>query len=148
MSKSDFTTSFTVDQPPDVVFAAITNVRGWWSGDVEGETNAPGATFTYRHDDVHYSKQRIAELAPGRRVVWHVEDARLNFTSDPDEWVGTDIIFEIIPREGGTEVRFTHQGLISELECYESCSGAWAYFVSDCLQRLITTGAGQPDPGE
>lgn len=142
MGEADFTTSFSVDRPPGAVFAAINDVRGWWSGDIEGEADAPGATFTYRHEDVHYSRQRIAELVPGRLVVWHVEDARLSFTDAPDEWIGTDITFEIVPSDTATEVRFTHRGLTPELACYEACSSAWAFYVRDRLQRLITTGAG------
>lgn len=146
MTDNDFTISFTVDQPPDAVFAAINNVRGWWSEDVAGDTDAQGATFSYRYEDVHFSKQTITELVPDRLVVWHVDDARLNFTTDPAEWVGTNIKFEILPTDGATEVRFTHQGLRPELECYQGCSEAWTFYLVDSLKRLITTGAGQANP--
>jgi len=143
----DFTVSFTVDQPPWVVFSAINDVRGWWSGDVEGATDVPGSTFTYRYQDVHFSKQTIVTCEPDRLVTWHVDAAGLSFTSTPDEWVGTEITFEILPVGAATEVRFTHKGLTSELECYEKCSGAWTYFVCDSLKRYITTGVGTPLPG-
>lgn len=146
MTESDFTISFTVDQSPDAVFAAINDVRGWWSGDIEGATDTLGATFTYRYEDVHYSTQTITELASNRLVVWHVDDARLNFTSEPDEWVGTDIKFEILPTDVATEVRFIHKGLRPKLECYEKCTGAWSFYIGDSLRRLIATGAGQPNP--
>jgi uncharacterized protein YndB with AHSA1/START domain len=144
--ESDFTISFTVDESPDVVFAAINDVRGWWSGDIEGATNVPGATFSYRYGDVHFSRQTISELVPGRRVVWHVDDASLSFTSEPDEWVGTSLRFEILPAGAATEVRFTHEGLTPRLECYAGCSGAWRFYVSESLRSLITTGVGITDP--
>jgi len=146
VDKHDFTVSFVVDQSPESVFAAINNVRAWWSGRVEGETDALGATFTYRYEDVHFSMQRIAELVPGRRVVWHVEDASLGFTSDPHEWIGTDIMFEITPADASCEVRFTHVGLTPRLECHAGCSDAWTYYVSESLRNLITTGHGMPNP--
>ncbi len=146
MGESDFTISFTVDQAPDAVFAAINDVRAWWSGSLDGETGVPGATFSYRYEDVHVSTQTVSELVPVRRVVWHVDDARLSFTSEPDEWVGTDITFEILPLDAATEVRFTHVGLTPRKECYEKCSGAWTFYVSNSLRSLITTGVGSPNP--
>ncbi len=145
MEESDFTISFRVTQPADAVFAAINDVRAWWSGDLEGETNRQGATFKYRYEDVHFSEQTITEFVPNRLVVWHVDQASLNFTSDPSEWVGTEIRFEVLPIDGATEVRFTHVGLTPRLECYPGCSDAWTFYMSESLQRLITTGSGHPN---
>jgi uncharacterized protein YndB with AHSA1/START domain len=88
---NDFTATFTVEQTPEEVFAAINNVRGWWSGEIEGSTDKLGDVWTYRFRDIHYSKQEITELVPGHRVVWHVLDGFLNFTDDKTEWTGTDI---------------------------------------------------------
>src|SRR5215213_1417340 len=86
-----YTTAFTVDQTPDEAFDAINNVRGWWSGVIEGNTDKLGEEFTYRYDDIHYSKQKITELSRGKRVAWHIVEASLNFTQVKDEWKGTDI---------------------------------------------------------
>ena len=48
MSSQNYSTSFLVDQSPAEAFAAITNVRGWWSGEIEGSTDRLGAEFSYR----------------------------------------------------------------------------------------------------
>ena len=85
MSNTDFHTSFTVDATPEAVFAAINDVRGWWSGDIEGVTDAPGGVFTYRYKDMHRSSHKIVEFVPARRIVWHVSDAALNFVADKTE---------------------------------------------------------------
>ena len=145
---TDFTAAFTVKQTPEEVFVAVNNVRAWWSGNVEGETDALDAEFTYRYQDVHYTKQKITEFVPDKKVVWHIEEAFLNFTAEPDEWVGTDIIFEITPQGDGTELRFSHRGLVPEFECYEACSSAWGFYVNGSLKRLITTGEGEPNVEE
>jgi len=147
MTSSDFTATFTVDRTPKEIFAAINDVRGWWSGNIEGDTDALGAEFTYRYKDVHYTKQKISEFVPNRRVVWHVEEASLNFTQEPDEWVGTDVTFEITPQGDETEVRFTHRGLVPEFECFEACSSAWGFYVNGSLKRLITTRSRRSEPG-
>jgi hypothetical protein len=138
----NFSTAFSVAQTPQEVFDAITNVRGWWTGDIEGGTDQLGDEFTYRYQDIHYSKQKITELVPDRKVVWHVVDANLSRNQDPAEWTGTDITFDIAPKDGQTEVRFSHLGLVPEFECFDSCSNAWGYLVNTNLRNLITDGAG------
>ncbi|HEV7367812.1 hypothetical protein [Arenibaculum sp.] len=42
MSDNSFSTSFTVAQPPEAVFAAINDVRGWWSDGIEGQADRIG----------------------------------------------------------------------------------------------------------
>jgi len=146
MNAQSLTTAFTVDQNPDEVFAAINNVRGWWSGEIEGNTDKLGEVWTYRYKDVHRTTQKITEFVPGKKVVWHVTDAELNFVKDKTEWNGTDIVFEITRKGNTTEVRFTHVGLVPAFECYGGCSGAWGFYINDSLRSLITNGTGQPTP--
>lgn len=146
METRGYTTSFMVDQTPEEAFNAINNVRGWWSGDINGDTNQLGAEFTYRVQDVHRSTQKITEFVTGKRVVWRVLDADLSFTKDRGEWKDTEIVFEIAKKEGKTEVRFTHVGLTPAHECYNNCSNAWGLLVNGNLRKLITTGKAQPSP--
>src|SRR5215472_13002432 len=145
MSDQNYTTSFTVGQSPEEVFAAINNVRGWWSGEIDGHTDKLGAEFKYRYKDLHKTTQKITELIPGKKVVWHVVESNINFVNDKTEWNGTDIVFEITKKGGKTELRFTHVGLVPAFECYGDCSGAWGFYINDSLRSLITTGKGQPN---
>lgn len=146
MNEQDFTIVLELDATPEAVFAAINDVRAWWTGEIEGETDQFGAEFTYRYRDMHWSRQKLTELVPARRVVWHVADARINFVHDKREWNGTDIIFDIAPAGSKTELRFTHRGLVPRMECYEDCSGGWNFYIAGSLRDLIATGAGRPDP--
>jgi hypothetical protein len=145
MSNQSYTTSFVVEQTPDAVFDAINNVRGWWSGEITGDTDRLGAEFTYRVPDVHYCRMRITELVRGKKVVWQVLDSDLLYTEARTEWSGTTIGFEMARVGKQTEVRFTHTGLLPDHECYGSCSTAWRTLVHRNLRMLIATGEDQPD---
>jgi hypothetical protein len=148
LNANNYTASFTVDQSPDEVFKAVNNVRGWWSGEIDGPTDKLGAEFTYRYQDVHRSKQKITELVPGKKVVWRVLDAQINFVKDKAEWNGTDIVFDIARKDDKTELRFTHIGLRPTIECYGKCAGAWGFYIGESLRSLITTGKGDPNAEE
>jgi hypothetical protein len=146
MKRQGFTATISVDRTPKEAFDAINNVRGWWSGEIEGDTDKLGAEFTYCVKDVHRSKQKITEFVPGKRVVWHVLDADLSFVKDTSEWKGTDIVFDIAKKGDKTEVRFSHVGLVPAYECYNDCSNAWGLLINGNLRKLISTGKAQPSP--
>ncbi len=95
MENQDFTISLVVEKTPQDVFDAVTNVRGWWSEDIEGGTGKLGDEFNYQYQDVHRSKMKIIELVQNERIVWQVVDNYFSFTNDQTEWVGDKIIFEI-----------------------------------------------------
>jgi hypothetical protein len=146
MKNQHFTTSILVDRSPEEVFNAINNVHGWWSGEIEGTTDKPGAEFTYNVPGVHFSKQKITEFIPGKKIVWDVVDATLSFVKNKTEWKGTNITFDIAKKDGKTEVRFTHIGLAPAYECYKDCSNAWGLLINGNLKNLIATGEHQPSP--
>jgi hypothetical protein len=145
MSNQDFSKTFLVDQSPEEAFAAIVNVRGWWSETIEGSAAEPGDVFRYRHKAIHDSTQKLEEAVPATKIVWLVTDARLSFTRDPGEWKGTHLRFDIAKKRDQTEIRFTHVGLVEAFECFDACSKGWSFYVGDSLREFITTGKGQPD---
>ncbi len=144
MDKS-YTTSFTVDQTPEEVFAAVTNPRGWWSEEIEGDTDKLGSVFDYHFEDVHRCKIKITEFVPGKKVVWHVVENYMSFIKDKTEWVDTEMIFDISQEDGKTKLQFTHKGLVPAYECYEVCSNAWPTYINSSMKDLIVTGKGHPN---
>lgn len=148
MTTPDFNTTFSVDQTPKEAFNAITNVRGWWSENIEGGTARLNDEFTYQFEDIHKCKMKLIEVIPDKKVVWLVLDNYFNFTEDKTEWTGTKIEFEISEKENKTQIRFTHWGLVPAYECYTICFDAWSGYINNSLRSLITTGTGQPNPKE
>jgi len=143
MQSQNFTTTLLADQSPAEVFETLKDVRRWWTGlyneHIEGSTDKLGDEFTFAAGDgAHFTKQKLVELVPDKKIVWLVTDSRLTFISDPAEWTGSKIGFDISKKGDKTEVRFTHEGLRPENECYDSCSSAWGQYMKQSLQPLLS----------
>lgn len=151
------TATITVDHTPEEVFAAVTDVRGWWNANIIGATAALHDEFVFTDDckypgeaarsgdGIRFCRFRITEVVPGARVVWHVVDAHISFIADHDEWTGTDVVFDIAATPDGTTLNFVHRGLTaSESECFQACSRGWTFYITKSLPQLLATGAGDP----
>lgn len=148
MKNQNYTASISVDKTPEEAFNAINNVRGWWSEEIEGNTDKLDAEWTYHYKDVHRCKIKVMELVPGKKVVWSVLDNYFDFTQDKTEWKGTSIQFDIAKKGDKTVIRFTHIGLVPQYECFDVCSDAWGSYISGSLKSLIVTGKGHPNRKE
>lgn len=145
MSNQNYSTTLLVDQTPEEVFNAVRNVRGWWSGyyseDIKGNTEKLNDEFSFRAGDgVHYSKQKLVEVISNKKVVWLITESALSFLEKKDEWTGTKVIFDISTKDNKTQLVFTHDGLIPDIECYNSCAPAWSQYLQNKLLPLITMG--------
>ena len=129
-----------MDRSLEETFRAINNRREWWNDGIEGHTDKVGGVFTYRYGTFHTSKQNVTELVPEDKVVWDIIEGGPKFVKVKSEWKNTRVIFDIARKGNHTEVRFSHQGLIPRLECYDSCTDAWGSIIRDSLRNLITTG--------
>ena len=145
MKNLDYTTTILVDKTPKEVFAAVNNVRGWWSEEIEGGTAKLNDEFTYHYKDVHRCKMKLIEVIPEQKVIWLVLDNHFNFTKDKTEWKDTKVSFEISKKGDKTQMVFTHIGLVPTYECYDICSDAWGNYIKSSLRNLIEKGKGQPN---
>jgi hypothetical protein len=142
MTTTDFTVTLLADKTPEEVFNAVINVRKWWHGyyseEIEGNTETLRDEFIFRAGNgIHYSKQKLIEVIPNKKIVWLITDSKLSFLENPREWTGTKIMFNISKKERKTQLVFTHEGLIPESECYDSCSPAWTQYLQNKLLPLI-----------
>ncbi len=143
MTTTDYATTLLVAQAPDQVFSAINDVPAWWSTSFEGSTKELNDVFTVRFGAV-YITSKVTELVPGMRIVWHVLDCNKPWLKNTKEWNGTNMTWDISEKDEKTMLRFTHEGLVPEIECYDACSNAWAEYLQQSLLPLLTSGKGKP----
>jgi hypothetical protein len=141
MKNKSFTATIEVSKSPQEVFNAIKEVTNWWSRDFEGESSKPNDEFIISHPNQHYSKQRLIEVVPDKKIVWLVTDSTLHWLKkDKHEWTNTKMIFDITTQGEKAILHFTHEGLVPEKECYAMCEQGWIMIIKDWLFHFITVG--------
>lgn len=145
MKGEDYHTSIAVDATAHEAFKSINSVSKWWTENLEGSSEQLNDEFTVRFGDIHFSKQKLVEVIPDKKVVWLVTDSKLNFLKNKHEWTNTKILFEIAENDGKTQINFTHVGLVPEVECYNSCTNAWGQYINGSLFKLLAEGKGTPN---
>jgi uncharacterized protein YndB with AHSA1/START domain len=124
---------------PQRVYDALTTLdglSGWWAEKTTGDTD-PGGVIEFRFGPGGID-MKVVELDPGRLVRWEV-------VGGPEEWIGTEVRFDIRQDGDWTIVLFRHEGWREPVEFMSHCSTKWAtYLVS--LKQLLETGTGAPDP--
>jgi len=142
MKKRSYTTTIEVTQAARNVFNAINDVTKWWSKDFKGNATELNDEFVIDHPNQHYSKQKLVEVIPDKKVVWLVTESKLYWlTNNKEEWTDTEMVFELDTNGNKTILHFTHEGLTPDKECYAMCEKGWNIIIKDWLFHLITTGS-------
>ena len=139
-SKS-YTVTIELASSPEDVFNHIKDVSKWWSKDFEGSSANLNDEFVICHPYRHFSKQKLIEVIPGKKVVWLVTDSNLTWLEkDKHEWTNTKMVFELTTKGDKTVLHFTHEGLVPQKECYAKCQQGWNMVIKDRLFNFITAG--------
>ncbi|WP_030264495.1 SRPBCC family protein [Streptomyces sp. NRRL B-24484] len=128
-----------VTSSPEAVYTALTTVDGlasWWTEDTSGDSEV-GGVVRFRFLPGGFD-MKVLEAKPAERVVWEVVDG-------PEEWLGTQVRFELKQEDDYTIVLFRHQGWREPVEFMYHCSTKWASYLLS-LKRLVETGKGEPAP--
>lgn len=142
----DFSATIIVNRSAAEAYNAIKNFRGWWSEEIEGNTDELNEIFFYHYKDIHLCKIRLIEMIPDKKLVYQVIENEFNFIEDKSEWVDTKLIFDITAEGSKTKITFTHKGLVPAYECYQVCNDAWTGYITNSLRNFIENGKGNPNP--
>ena len=126
-----------VGAPPERVFEALGTVdglRGWWVSTTAGESRKGGVI------DFGFCRMEVVDAVPARQVRWRC-------VSGPEEWIGTEVSFDLVWKEEQTFVIFKHAGWKEPVEFMHHCSTKWATFLLS-LRDLIEKGRGEPAPND
>ena len=141
LTDTDFTYSLTTRSKATEVFDLLLHIDQWWSGvygeTIKGDSSRLNDEFTFTAGGgMHYSKQQLTELVPGKKIGWEVIDSKLTFLKKTDEWTGTHICFDITTSGDKTKLTFTHKGLVPEIECFDNCSVGWTKYLQQLQGKL------------
>jgi Activator of Hsp90 ATPase homolog 1-like protein len=110
-------------------------VSAWWGSTVG--SLAEGDTF-----EVGFGSSRrivmVATSVGSGHVEWRVTEA-----PHTPEWAETTIVFDVAPADAGAELRFRHDGLTPQLECFAMCQEGWTHYLASLI-AWVTTGEGHP----
>ena len=130
----------------DEVYKALATREGvaaWWTNNTQGESKVGGVlkfTFSADGSEIGGIEMKVLDLQPGKGVQWQV-------VGGPEEWIGTNISFELKQEGDYVIVLFKHQGWKEPVEFMYHCSTKWATFLLS-LKSLVETGKGTPNPDD
>lgn len=130
----------------DKVLEALTEkIPQWWTASFGGAASQEGHIFTVRFGEDVYKTMRIEHISRPTQVVWEVIDSLIAVpgVKNQKEWIGTAIVWDLIPGEKSTDLQLTHLGLHAGFNCYEICIAGWKQF-TDSLKLFVETGEGRP----
>lgn len=127
------------------VYKALSTIEGlsnWWTDETTGDEKITGKIkFTFRTvtgDVKGEMLMEVKELKPQQRVSWQCVEG-------PDEWVGTEITFDLSQQDDQTILMFSHNNWREAVEFTAHCSMKWAVFLLS-LRDYVETGKGKPSP--
>jgi uncharacterized protein YndB with AHSA1/START domain len=129
--------------PADVYEAVATRdgISEWWTRDgVRGESSEGSRLQFYFGQPEPAAVMEVTRLSPSGTVGW-------TCVGGADEWIGTELSFELTQAGAETVVLFTHAGWREPSEFMAHCSARWAYFLLS-LKSYQEAGQGTPFPAD
>jgi uncharacterized protein YndB with AHSA1/START domain len=126
-----------IEVTPEKIFNAITTQEGlqnWWAKQTIAKPEMEFVNiFTFGK---FRNEMKVTELIPNKKVEWKC-------INSIEEWIDTNISFELEEKEGRTILRFAHSGWRAVTDTFAGCNYDWALFMKS-LKSLCETGTGSP----
>jgi len=122
------------------VYNKLTTDKGlseWWTTDTSG-AGGVGSIIKFRFNGGGPDFE-VTDLKPDQLVKWKHSGPM------PDDWIGTEITFQLTHKENQTYILFSHSGWKDQTDFMAHCSLKWAVFLMS-LKDVIETGTGNPFP--
>jgi uncharacterized protein YndB with AHSA1/START domain len=136
-----------IKAPIAKVYAALSTVEGiagWWTRETTGSSTAGGTVqvrfTTPSGEEKGKMTFELVKLDPNKEVRWR-------FKTGPQEWIGTDVTFDLSQDGEMTLILFGHRNWREQVEFMAHCSMKWATFLLS-LRDLVETGKGKPSPDD
>jgi len=124
------------------VYNKLTTNEGlaqWWTTDTTGAGDIGSIIkFRFNGDGPDFE---VADLLPDKLVKWK------HSGSMPEDWMGTEVQFQLTFKNNQTYVLFSHSGWQAQSDFMGHCSLKWATFLMS-LKDAIETGSGKPFPND
>ena len=119
------------------VYEAITTQEGlanWWAKQTIAKPEIGFVNiFTF---GTFRNEMKVTMLNPNKKVEWKC-------INSIDEWIDTNILFDLEEKEGHTLLRFTQSGWRAVTDTFAGCNYDWGRFMTS-LKLFCETGTGTP----
>jgi uncharacterized protein YndB with AHSA1/START domain len=136
-----------IKAPATQVCKALTTIDGlarWWTEDTSGDEQVGGKIeFVFRTKTGDFLGKMVMEVLERNEP----KDVQWRCVEGPEEWVGTDITFQLSEQDNQTIVLFGHRNWREATESTAHCSMKWATFLLS-LREYVETGKGKPSPND
>ncbi|WP_018614778.1 SRPBCC family protein [Segetibacter koreensis] len=134
---ADIRHNVVIKATPQEIYKAITNQEGlsnWWAKQTTAKPEVGFVnTFTFGN---FRNEMIVTTLTPNKKVVWQC-------INSIEEWIDTNISFELEEKDGRTLLRFAHSGWREVTDMFASCNYDWGRFMTS-LKLFCETGIGTP----
>ena len=132
-----------INAAPETLYHALTEqdgIRSWWTQQAD-YTPKIGAVSEFRfYNGGVVLRLALEETEANRKVVWKA-------VSGVPDWLGTQVIWDLVPVENGTKLLFSHRDFASSDGSLPYTTYNWAWYIIS-LKKYAETGTGSPHTGD